>query len=241
MSQSEITDALAIWGAVTGSIGTLAGLLGLWLRFRQHALDKAKLECESSFGFESPTIEKHKIIIRSVGRRPITIDHVRYFVMPRSLKQRLIKIWHHKKGRWIWDQQLKKTIKLEEGEKTELSVSLPDGLLLKEIYRADIIDQSGLSWKVKWPSLNKLSVISTKEEITNITKENKTRIVSVMGHRLSEKYYLKTTFNTKPGRMGVPSGRNFWFIDLNSYKNKLRDIEEKQISEFLSGNCEEIK
>ena len=44
MSQTEV---LALWGAVTGTIGTLAGLLGLWLRFRQHGLDKPKLKCES--------------------------------------------------------------------------------------------------------------------------------------------------------------------------------------------------
>lgn len=50
MSQTEV---LAIWGAVTGTIGTFAGLLGLWLRFRQHGLDKPKLLCESSFGFDS--------------------------------------------------------------------------------------------------------------------------------------------------------------------------------------------
>lgn len=240
MSQTEVTEALAIWGAVTGTIGTLAGLLGLWLRFRQHGLDKAKLECESSFGFELPTHAKHKIIIRSVGHRPVTIDHVRYYVMPRTLKQKLTKSWQHKQGRWIWDQKPRSATKLEEGEKTELSISLPDGLVINEIYRADIIDQSGRFWEIKWPSLSRLSKIATKEEISKLEKENEKRLVSVTGFRLSEKYYIETKFNTKPGRTGTPSGRSFWFVDSKSFEKKLRDIEEKQIPEFLAGNCEEI-
>jgi len=59
MSQTEV---LAIWGAVT--TGTVVGLLGLWLRFRQHGLDKAKLLCESSFGFDSPNRSLHKLTVR---------------------------------------------------------------------------------------------------------------------------------------------------------------------------------
>lgn len=50
MSQTEV---LAIWGAFTGTIGTIFGLLGLWLRFRQHGLDKAKLLC----GNYTPEVE----------------------------------------------------------------------------------------------------------------------------------------------------------------------------------------
>ena len=52
MNQVEV---LAIWGAVTGTIGTVAGLLGLWLRFKQHSLDKPKLVCDAYFEFDSPT------------------------------------------------------------------------------------------------------------------------------------------------------------------------------------------
>ena len=240
MSQTEVTAALAIWGAVTGTIGTFAGLLGLWLRFRQHGLDKAKLECESTFGFESPTQAKHKIVIRSVGRRPVTIDHVRYYIMPKTIKHKLTKGWQHKQGRWIWDQKPRALTKLGEGEKIELSISLPDGLTIEEIYRADIVDQSGCFWAVNWPSLSKLSKTATKEELIKFVKENEKRLVAVAGFRLAEKYFLETKFNTKPERMGVPCGRSFWFMDKKSYEHKLHEIEDKQIPEFLSGNVEEI-
>lgn len=72
------TDALALWGAITGTIGTVAGLLGLWLRFRQHGLDKPRLKCESSFGYDGPNSPKNKITVRAVGRRPVSIDSIRY-------------------------------------------------------------------------------------------------------------------------------------------------------------------
>ena len=240
MSQTEVTAALAIWGALTGTIGTLAGILGLRLRFRQHGLDKAKLECESTFGFESPTRAKHKIVIRSVGRRPITIDHARYYVMPRTLKHKLTKRWQHKQGRWIWDQKPRSAIKLEEGEKTELPISLPDGLSIEEIYRADIVDQSGLFWKINWPSISKLSRIVTKEKLINFEKESEKRLVAITGFRLAEKYYIETKFSTKPKRMGTPCGRSFWFMDVKSYEQKLNGIKDKQIPDFLAGNVEEI-
>lgn len=65
MDQIEL---FAVWGAVTGTIGTFAGLLGLWLRFKQHGLDKPKLVCDASFEFDSPNHPKHKLTIRSLGR-----------------------------------------------------------------------------------------------------------------------------------------------------------------------------
>src|SRR5690554_5396945 len=112
MSQTEV---LAIWGAVTGTIGTVAGLLGLWLRFRQHDLDKPRLVCEASFGFDSPNRPNHKITIRSVGRRPVALDNVKYFVRPKTWKHRLTRAWQHKKGRWLWHQKPRERIKLNEG------------------------------------------------------------------------------------------------------------------------------
>lgn len=129
------TEALALWGAITGTIGTVAGLLGLWLRFRQHGLDKPKLKCESSFGYDGPNSPKHKITVRAVGRRPVSIDGIRYFITPRNWKQRATRYWQHKSGRWLWNQQPQKKVKLSEGEKEEFRISLPDGLSITEVYK----------------------------------------------------------------------------------------------------------
>lgn len=238
MSQTEI---LALWGAVTGTIGTIAGLLGLWLRFRQHGLDKPKLVCESSFGFESPGRPTHKITIRSVGRRPVAIDQIKYFNIPRIWSHRLTKRFQHKKGRWVWGQTPRKAIKLGEGEKTEVSVSLPDSISITEIYKVEVVDQTGKGWPVKWKAISKLKKVATEEILEEFAEKNDKRIASATGYRLGTRYYLETKFNTKPGRTGVPTGRNFWFLDIKKYQQKMQDIKTIQAVEFLSGRSEEIQ
>jgi len=234
------TEAIAIWGAVTGTIGTVAGLLGLWLRFRQHGLDKAKLLCESSFGFGSPNRSLHKLIIRSVGRRPVVIDNIRYFITPRDWKHRLTKSWQHKKGRWLWHQEPKQNEKLGEGEKTEIGISLPDGIAITEIYKVEVVDQMGKAWPVDWQTSSRLKKVATQETLDEVAKENAKRIVSATGYRLGEKFFLETKFNTKPGRTGIPCGRSFWFLDAKKYQEKLQDIKDVQFDKFLSGEIEEL-
>ena len=201
MSQTEL---LAIWGAVTGSIGTFAGLLGLWLRFRQHKLDKPKLLCEAFFSFDSPNHAKHVITIRSIGRRPASIDKVRYFIAPRSCKERLVCWWHYKNGRWLWDQEAPKANKLSEGEKIEIRISLPQGLDVTEIQKVSVLDQTGKCWPVKWPSISSLKKIATQEDLDKFVLEDEKRIISATGYRIGSQYFLETSFNAKPQRTGVP-------------------------------------
>lgn len=238
MSQTEI---LALWGAVTGTIGTIAGVLGLWLRFRQHGMDRPKLMCDSSFGFESPSRPTHKITIRSVGRRPVAIDQIKYFNIPRIWSHRLTKRFQHKKGRWVWGQSPNKAIKLGEGEKAEVSVSLPDSISITEIYKVVVVDQTGKEWPVKWAAISKLKKIATEEILEEFAEDNDKRAVSAIGYRLGTRYFLETKFNTKPGRTGVPCGRGFWFLDIKKYQEKLQNVRSIQAIEFLSGESEEIQ
>jgi hypothetical protein len=238
MSQTEL---LAIWGAVTGSIGTFAGLLGLWLRFRQHGLDKPKLLCEASFDFEVPSHAKHRITIRSVGRRPVSIDKVCYFMAPRDWNEKLICWWHHKNGRWLWNQEAPKGIKLNEGEKTEIGISLPKGLAITEINKVSVIDQAGNFWPVKWPSMSSLKKVATQEELDSFVLENEKRIVSATGYRLGEKYYLETNFDTNPHRTVGPCGRGFWLHNKRQYLDKFRDVKDIQAPNFLAGVIEGVE
>lgn len=237
MSQTEV---LAIWGALTGTIGTFAGLIGLWLRFKQHGLDKPKLKCESSFSYDGPNLPKHKITVRAVGRRPVCIDSIRYFITPRSWKQRITKYWQHKTGRWLWHQEPKQKVKLNEGEKSDFLISLPNGICVTEIYKVEVIDQTGQSWPVKWLPNNRLKKVATQEVLNEFIKENERRIVNVTGYRVGEKFFLDTKFNTKPSRTGNISGKGFWFLGLNQYQEKLHDVTEHQSGKFLSGETEEI-
>ncbi|EPM4162336.1 hypothetical protein ACTJ5I_003358 [Yersinia enterocolitica] len=235
------TEALAIWGAITGTIGTIAGILGLWLRFRQHGLDKANLLCESFFGFDSPNNPIHKLIIRSIGRRPVVIDNIKYYITPKDWKQRLTKCRQHQIGRWLWSQDLKHKAKLSEGEKTEIGIHLPNGIIITDIYKLEVIDQTGKAWPVNWPGSSKLQKVAMQEILDEFTKEKNNRIVSARGYRLGERFFLETLFNTKPSRTGVPNRRCFWFLDSKKYQGKLQDVKDIQSDKFLSGDIEEIQ
>ena len=238
MNQVEV---LAIWGAVTGTIGTVAGLLGLWLRFKQHSLDKPKLICDAYIEFDSPNQPKHKLTVRSLGRRPVVIDEIKYFITPKNLIHCITKLWQHKKGHWLSNQELRQKIKLNEGEKTEIKISLPNGLDITEIYKAEVIDQTGRTWPIKWQSHSTLVKIATQETLNELSLENEKRFFSAIGYRLGERYYIQTNFNTKPTRMGVPCGKGFWFFDLKKYEEKFIDIKDLQAAKFLSGEIEKIQ
>jgi len=235
------TDVLALWGAVTGTIGTFAGLFGLWLRFRQHGLDKPKLKCESTFGFDSPNYPKHYLTIRSTGRRPVSIDKIQYFILPRDWKQKITKYWQHKAGKWLWNQEPKSNIKLNEGEKENVSIILPEGICISEIYKVEVVDQTGKHWPVKWQSKTKLKRVATQEILSEFNEENNKRLVCATGYRVGQKYFLETKFNTKPSRSGKPCGRSFWFLEFSKYEEKLREVTEIQADQFLAGEIEEIQ
>jgi hypothetical protein len=52
LEAESLTQTLALWGAVTCIIGTVAGIANWVLRFKQHKKDQPKLLCTSEFSFE---------------------------------------------------------------------------------------------------------------------------------------------------------------------------------------------
>lgn len=131
MEESNLIQTLAIWGAVTGTIGTVTGIIGLILRYRAHKRDNPCLQCESDFSFEHSSGEaspKHKITIRSVGRRPVAVDYVRYFMRPGRRWHRVFKWYHWSNKRWIYDQAPRRPINLTEGTKEDILISVPNGV-----------------------------------------------------------------------------------------------------------------
>lgn len=93
----------------------------------------------------------------------------------------------HKQGSYIWNQKLNSNNKLEEGVKIEIPISLPNGLLIEEIYKLNVIDQTNKSWVVKWSSYGKLLNIATEIDILKIDKETGNRIVNIAGYKLGTK------------------------------------------------------
>ncbi len=229
------TEFLAIWGAATGTVGTAAGLFGLWLQFRQHSLDKPQLVCEASFGFDSPNRPNHKITIRSVGRRPVVIDNVKYFFRPKPWLHNITRAWQHKQGRWLLHQKLEEGGRLNEGEKNEITISLLDELDITDIYRVEVVDQTARRWPVKWASKSRLCKIATQEALDEFIDESENRIVSATGYRIGEKYYLSTQFDTKPRGTSKPFVNNILLFSEQSYRERLQDVKCNQARLFLYG------
>lgn len=185
------TEDLAIYGAITGTIGMLTGLFNLYIRYSQHKQDSAKLICTSEFNYSSPYHENFTIIARSIAKRPISLDSIKYYARPPMLK-RLFKSYFHNKGQYIYEQSLKND-ELTEGKKKVLKIELPEGLKTSDIYRVEVIDQLNRKWKVEWPSHKVLKQIATMEILIEYNKSHNNKTVKINGYRIGNKYYISAS------------------------------------------------
>ncbi|MDR9497766.1 MAG: hypothetical protein RI556_01215 [Hydrogenovibrio sp.] len=243
MEAESLTQTLALWGAVTGTIGTIAGIANLVLRFKQHKKDQPRLLCSSNFSFGhfagSPH-PKHKLTLRSIGKRPVTIDYVRYFIKPKSFWQSLFRhrAWHQ--NRWKYDYHPKSTMQITEGKKEEIGISMPDGLSILDIVKVEVHDQSGTAWKVKWPSSKRLEIEVHNEKLHESEESNTERLCKVSGYTAAGKYHIYTHWNPTPKNKSSTKGRFFHFNNENEYQAKLRDILDVQQPKILACELDEI-
>lgn len=243
MDIDSITRTLAIWGAVTGTIGTIAGIANLVLRFKQHKKDQPKLLCTSDFSFEHLSGEvrpQHKVILRSVGKRPVTLDFIRYCINPTNFWQRLFKQRTWGLGRWVYDDALSKALHITEGKKEVISIKLPDGLSVTEIVKAEVHDQSGTIWPIAWPSQSKLEFLVHQEKLHESEESNENRVCKISGYTISGAYHIYTHWNPKPKDKNSFKGKFFHFKNEKEYQTKLKDIIEKQQPKLLTCEIDEI-
>lgn len=243
MEAESLTQTLAIWGAVTGTIGTIAGIANLILRFKQHKKDQPTLLCSSNFSFEHSAgvaRPQHKLIVRSVGTRPVTVDYVRYFIKPKGLMQSLFKQVVWSQNRWIYDDKPRSTMQITEGKKEEIKISMPNGLIIPDIVKVEVHDQSGKSWKVKWPSSKRLAMEVHHEQLHESEESNSERLCKVSGYTAAGKYHIYAHWNPTPKSKKSFTGRFFHFRDEKEYQSKLRDILEVQQPKILACELDEI-
>lgn len=243
MEAESLTQTIAIWGAVTGTIGTIAGIANLILRFKQHNKDQPKLLCSSKFSFEHSAgvaRPQHKLIIRAVGKRPVTIDHVRYFINPKGFWPLLFKQWIWSQSRWIYDDKPKSAMQITEGKKEEIRISMPNGLSISEIVKVEIHDQSGKAWKVKWPSAKKLAMEVHHEQLHESEETNSERLCKVSGYTAAGKYHIYAHWNPTPRNKSTLTGRFFHLKSEKEYQSKLREILDVQQPKILACELDEI-
>lgn len=230
-----------MWGAVTGTIGTLAGVLGFGLRLRQYLADKPKLknDVEFRFGGMGGGEPSHLIYLRSIGRRPVSIDFIDYHIRPSRFFDRMFVRWLRRDGRWVHRDKLLRPLVLEEGKKVQVGLAKVQGIPVTSIAGIFAIDQTGRSWKVRWPSKRKVAKLATSEKISSVNFEGETKNVKISQYRVGDKYKIHVFINDTgggPSRGQVILRKNVEDIDalfdflsqilVPKYLNKEIDAEE---------------
>ncbi|MEX2516661.1 MAG: hypothetical protein WD572_07095 [Gammaproteobacteria bacterium] len=243
MEAESLTQTMAMWGAVTGTIGTIAGIANLILRFKQHKEDQPIILCSSNFSFEHSAgvaRPQYKLIVRSVGKRSVTVDYVRYFIKPKGFWQSLFKQVVWSQDRWVYDDKPKATMQITEGKKEEIKISMPNGLNITDIVKVEIHDQSGKSWKVKWPSSKRLATEVHYEKLHESEESNNERLCKVSGYTAAGRYHIYAHWNPTPRSKNSFTGRYFHLKGEKEYQLKLRDILEVQQPKILARESDEI-
>lgn len=239
------TQTLAIWGAVTGSIGTVTGVLGLWLRFRHQKRDQARLNCEVDFGFEVSNgvpKPKYKIIIRCVGRRPVTLDGIEYSYNPPDLKNRLFRRRLWRDGKYCNKDDLGrlKPVSLSEGQKVDFLIEERRLAHLDKVAKVCVIDQTGRRWPLKWPSSKELDKKTQHGELDRVEEENSRRNCKIVGYHMQGNFYIFAQWNKEPPNKSSSMGRNFHFVREDAYRQKFEELRTSQLPKLLSEEIMEI-
>lgn len=241
MEAESITQTLALWGAVTGVIGIIAGIANLVPK--KQKIDRPNLSHSLTLSVKhSPdaTHSMHKLTLSSVGEPPVAIDYVRYFIKPKGFWQSLLRHREWYKNRWTYDYQPTSTIEITQGKKEELSILIPDGLSILDVAKVEIRDQSGYTWSVKWPSIKNLGIEERDEQLHESEESNTERLCKVSGYTASGKYHIYAYWNLTARNKACTKGRCFCFKNQNDYQAKLRDILDVQQPRILSCELDEI-
>lgn len=243
MATDSLTQLLAVWGAVTGTIGTLAGVAGLLLRVKQHKKDQPKLVCSSDFSFEHSSGSarpRHKLILRSVGKRPVTIDFVRYCLRPKSFWQNFFKKRMWRKKRWVWDEKQKNKMQLTEGIKEEIEVYLPSDVTILDVVNVEVYDQTGRVWKVEWPRSRMLHRKARFDELFEDEESNDDKYIKIKGYAAGEEFHIYVQWSPKNKDKNTFKGKYFHFISERKYEIKLKDILKIQKPKILLCEIDEV-
>ncbi|WP_132997090.1 hypothetical protein ABM428_04680 [Sulfitobacter sp. TCYB15] len=230
------TDQLALWGAITGSIGTTTGILSLYLRYKQQKRDQANLTCEAVFDhefYQNSAKPRYHITVRSVGRRPVTVDHVQYRMGPLEFPKRLQRWYKWQKKEWLHAVEPSTVANLTEGTKVKLPID-PQRVGLKYVYKVKVVDQTGRMWPVVWPSQKRLSTITHHKSLDDQSDGNTKRKYTLHGMEFQDKFRLMLLWNPEDGKLNSMTGRTFTFDSMKKYSEKLARLNDVEIPSFMN-------
>ncbi|MCH8489149.1 MAG: hypothetical protein LAT81_04350 [Oceanicaulis sp.] len=239
------TEILALWGAATGTIGTITGALSLWLRYRHLKRDQTKLRCEVRFDYEvtdGVPKPRYKFVVRNVGRRPVTLDRVQYCYHPKAYRDRLFTRWHWRTGNWCSSDEISKfqPVTLSESQKYEFQIMdfrLPG---LQSVGRLRVIDQAERSWRVPWPNKKRIERETSFGEVDKHEESNPRRICKLFGYRIKGEYFIYAQWNHEPPSKGAQKGRTLRFENEADFKLKWAEITSSVIPALMAEEVNDI-
>ncbi|HDI5425487.1 TPA: hypothetical protein PNR66_002385, partial [Legionella pneumophila] len=85
---------LSLWGAITGTIGTILGIMTLILKAKEFNRNKANLICKSEIKYQDIDHLDVRIFVSASGRIPVQINKLKIYVIPRKFWMRLLRLFY---------------------------------------------------------------------------------------------------------------------------------------------------
>lgn len=233
MTDEDLTRYIAIWGAITGTVGTVAGLASLLLRYRHFRRDKPRLSCEVSFDFIIYSDEARRdfeLTLRNIGRRPVFPQAIEYLGQPNGLLGwwRRASLW--KLGKFVQEQELSFKKAMSEGVKVDIPIRITSELIRKTV-KCRVVDGTGKRWTVPWPTRKKLAEITTYEKLGQwkTDRETNQNHCDVTGFRAGKTYYITVWWNEKANSSnGSSRGETLRFESRTDFDKELAEIRDIQ-------------
>ncbi len=172
---------------------------------------------------------KYKIVVRCIGRRPVTLDGIEYFYNPMELKHRLLRrrLWRDGKYRSVDEVGRQRSVNLAEGEKKEFLIEESRLEHLDKIAKVCVLDQTGKRWRVAWPKPKQLAHNTQHGELDRVEEENPRRTCRIVGYYFRDEYYILAHWNKEPPSKNSFVGRTFHFDRKDAYARKLEEIRSR--------------
>ncbi|ARM32342.1 hypothetical protein B0B39_01800 [Legionella longbeachae] len=226
---------LSLWGAITGTIGTILGIISLILKAKEFNRNKANLICKSEIKYQSIDHLDVRIFVSASGRTPVQMNKLKIYVMPRKFWMRLLRFFYYKRGKFILEFDIPKR-KINEQEKVDFKLEIPKGLEYSDIYKIHIIDGVHKEWPVEWPSVSTVKKKIEKIQLDQFEIKRNQQTVTLTSYQLHKQFYLKVEYKIPIG--SYTPGR--WFSKKKDLLDAIKKIHLEQENKFIAGDIDKI-
>ncbi len=226
---------LSLWGAITGTIGTILGVIGLILKAKEFNRNKANLICKSEIKYQTIDNLDVRIFASASGRSPVQINKLKIYVMPSKPWIRLIRFFYYKRKEFILELDIPKR-KINEQERIDFKLNLPNGLKYSDIYKMYIIDGVHKEWPVEWPSVSTVKKKIEKIQLGKLEIKGDLQTVILTSYQLYKRFYLKV--DHKIPLDSYTTGR--WFKKKKDLEEAIKKIRLEQEENLIDGKIDKI-